>query len=163
MLRVERLAGLPDEKVLRLHAVARAAIDGVLDAHRLRALPVEWALAQLKAVRGVGEWTAQHILLCGASLADVLPTAEPRVLRACGVAYGLGRAATLDGLPPPAPPRRGVRCGCGRASRSSRTSRATRRGTAQPRGRAPAPSQRAAIRRTAKHSGTTLTLAHIGG
>lgn len=88
LLRVKAFPGVPAAKLGVLHGLARAALDGTLDAERLRALPVAFALAQLEQLRGVGPWTAAHLLLRGASLQDALPTQEPRVLRAFVAASG---------------------------------------------------------------------------
>jgi DNA-3-methyladenine glycosylase II len=91
LLELDAAPGVPDEKLRRLHGIAEAALDGRLDAARLRALPEEKALAELAALRGVGAWTAAHILYRGAGVADALPSGEPRVLRAVKEAYGLAR------------------------------------------------------------------------
>lgn len=96
VLCLDRFAGLAEEKLARLHAVARAALAGELDAATLRAMPEDEALARLQTIRGVGAWTSQHVLYRGAGVADAFPDAEPRVLRAIGEAYGLGRTATAD-------------------------------------------------------------------
>ena len=78
-----------DEKWERRRGVALAALDGKLDADRLRALEVDEAIEQLGQLRGVGGWTAGHILLRGCATADVPTMAEPRVRRAAAFAYGL--------------------------------------------------------------------------
>ncbi len=91
LLEVDEVAGLPDEKLTRMRGIAEAALAGRLDAARLRALPEETALAELAALRGVGAWTAAHILYRGAGVADALPAGEPRVLRAVKEAYGLAQ------------------------------------------------------------------------
>ena len=52
-------------KLGRLHDLARAALDGRLDTERLRSLPEEVALAELRDLPGVGPWTAQAILTRG--------------------------------------------------------------------------------------------------
>lgn len=91
LLELDGFAGIPDQKLVRMRGIAEAALDGRLDAARLRALPEEAALAELSALRGVGPWTAAHILYRGAGLADALPGGEPRVLRAVKEAYGLSR------------------------------------------------------------------------
>ena len=88
LLSRSRFDGLPDEKWARLQAVARAAEEGALNLAALRALPREFALAQLRTIRGVGEWTATHILVRGTGTLDELPVAEPRVLRAIELEYG---------------------------------------------------------------------------
>ncbi len=74
--------GLSTQKVERLHALGAAATDGLLDAVSLRALPPAEALARLKALPGIGDFSAQLILLRGAGEPDYLPTAEPRLGRA---------------------------------------------------------------------------------
>lgn len=87
LLRVKAFPGIPLAKLEVLHGLARAALDGRIDAERLRALPREQALEELQQLRGVGPWTASHLLLRGASLQDALPLAEPRVLRAFTLAF----------------------------------------------------------------------------
>jgi 3-methyladenine DNA glycosylase/8-oxoguanine DNA glycosylase len=87
--RLERVTGLPDEKLARLKGVARAALEGKLDAERLRAMTEGDALAELQSLRGVGPWTASHIFYRGAAPHDALPTAEPRVLHGLAHATGL--------------------------------------------------------------------------
>jgi DNA-3-methyladenine glycosylase II len=87
VLALRGIAGLPDEKVERLRGIARAAIEGRLDANRLRAMDEDDALTELQALRGVGPWTASHILHRGAALPDALPSAEPRVLHAFAEVY----------------------------------------------------------------------------
>jgi DNA-3-methyladenine glycosylase II len=87
--RIEGFAGLPDEKLARLKGVARAAAEGRLEADRLRAMKEDDALAELQTLRGVGPWTASHILFRGAAPADGLPSAEPRLLHGLAHAYGI--------------------------------------------------------------------------
>jgi DNA-3-methyladenine glycosylase II len=70
LLALDSVRGLPREKVVRLHGVARAAIDGALDRRRLRSLPVHAALAELTALHGVGPFSAQGILFRGAGVVD---------------------------------------------------------------------------------------------
>jgi DNA-3-methyladenine glycosylase II len=94
LLGAERSPFVAEEKWDRLRGVALAALDGKLDPNRLRALPVDDALAELGQLRGVGGWTAGHILLRGCGTADVPTLAEPRVRRAAAFAYGLPRDPT---------------------------------------------------------------------
>ncbi|MES1173897.1 MAG: hypothetical protein ABUL62_06170 [Myxococcales bacterium] len=86
---LERFPGLPEEKVVRLRGIARAALDGRLDAEHLRALGEERALAELQTLRGIGPWAASHIYFRGAAPRDGLPLAEPRLLHGLGLAYRL--------------------------------------------------------------------------
>ena len=73
LLEVEAVPGLSDEKVARLHGLAEAALDGRLDTERLRSLSADEALAELRALRGVGPFTAQGVLLRGCGVVDELP------------------------------------------------------------------------------------------
>lgn len=89
LLELGSVPGLPAEKLERLHAVARAAADGLLDAEHLASMPTDAAVAELSTVHGVGGWTASLILLRGLGPADELPLNEPRVRRAVALAYRL--------------------------------------------------------------------------
>jgi DNA-3-methyladenine glycosylase II len=89
LLALESVPGLSAEKLDRLRGVAKAALLGKLDAEYLRAMPTSDALAELQTLRGVGPWTAGHILTRGAAPHDVLPLTEPRVLHGLASAYGI--------------------------------------------------------------------------
>jgi DNA-3-methyladenine glycosylase II len=89
LLALDRFPGLPALKLERLQGVARAALAGKLDAERLRAMPVEAALAELQELPGVGPWTASHILFRGGALQDAVPLVEPRLLHGLGDAYAI--------------------------------------------------------------------------
>jgi len=64
---------------------------GDLEAARLRAMPTDEALAALKAIKGIGDFAAQLILLRGAGLPDALSTSEPRLAEAVAMAYELDK------------------------------------------------------------------------
>jgi DNA-3-methyladenine glycosylase II len=82
-------AGLAPVKVERLRGVAAAALDGLLDAERLRALgPVE-APAALRTIPGIGLFWSSGIYLRGCGIADEFSD-EPLALAALGEIYGLG-------------------------------------------------------------------------
>jgi len=89
LLALDRFPGLSPEKLRRCHGVAEAALAGRLEAQRLRGLDEGEALAELQSLRGIGAWSAEHILYRGAGLIDALPTAEPRVLHGLAHAYGI--------------------------------------------------------------------------
>jgi DNA-3-methyladenine glycosylase II len=88
LLDLTAVHGLPDEKLARLHGIAQAALDGVLDRARLRTLPVETALAELSALRGVGPFSSQGILFRGAGVVDEV-TDEPVSKQAVQRLYGM--------------------------------------------------------------------------
>lgn len=96
LLALKSFPSIPERKLASLHALARAAMDGELDAETLRALPVDEALARLERIHGVGPWTASHLLLRGASVQDALPLQEPRVLRAFAFVSGRKEADFAD-------------------------------------------------------------------
>jgi 3-methyladenine DNA glycosylase/8-oxoguanine DNA glycosylase len=88
LLAVTSFKGLSEEKMLRLHGIAHAALDGTLDIDRLRALSPEKAIESLMKLPGVGPWTASHIYYRGAAIVDAFPLGEPRVFHGIAAAYG---------------------------------------------------------------------------
>jgi DNA-3-methyladenine glycosylase II len=90
LLRVRDARGLTAEKIERLHAVARAALDGVLDAERLKALGYDNALRALQAIRGIGPFWSSGIYLRACGVTEPFPSDEPRSVRALADAHGLG-------------------------------------------------------------------------
>ncbi|MDG6106456.1 hypothetical protein Daura_27150 [Dactylosporangium aurantiacum] len=76
LLRLGAFPGVNDEKITRLHGVAEAALAGRLDRARLRGLPLPEALADVKRLRGVGDFFAVAIVMRGAGLVDSLPGDE---------------------------------------------------------------------------------------
>jgi DNA-3-methyladenine glycosylase II len=96
VLAAHELPALPAHKAANLRAVAEAAAAGRLDAGRLRALPADEALAELRQLPGIGDFYAQLILIRGAGTTDFLPTAESRLLRAVERAYGVKSPTQAD-------------------------------------------------------------------
>jgi DNA-3-methyladenine glycosylase II len=98
LLAVESFPGLPPEKIERLHGVARAALDGLLDPARLLTLGPERAAAEVQAIKGIGPFYSELIVIRATGFADVLPATEPKALALAGDLYGLGGPATADQL-----------------------------------------------------------------
>jgi DNA-3-methyladenine glycosylase II len=94
VLTLDRVPGLSEDKVARLHAVARAAAEGRLDVERLRGLGPDAARVELRTLPGIGPFYAALIVLRALGLPDVPVTEEPRALALMGELYGLGRPAT---------------------------------------------------------------------
>jgi DNA-3-methyladenine glycosylase II len=90
LLQVTELPGLPAARIPWLHGVARAALDGRLDAGRLAATDPDVAMADLRTLPGIGPFYAALIQIRSTGVTDVLPTNEPRVLSCAGELYGLG-------------------------------------------------------------------------
>jgi DNA-3-methyladenine glycosylase II len=94
---LETVEGLSLARVEWLRELARAAVDGLLDAEELRRLPIEEALRVLRDLPGIGAYSAELILVRGVGLPDLLPRAEPRLRRAIEVVYDLpGPPATRE-------------------------------------------------------------------
>ena len=73
---VLRGAGLSRPKVAHARALARAFLDGGLDADRLATLDDEAAIAAIAAVKGLGRWTAEVYLLFAMQRLDVFPAGD---------------------------------------------------------------------------------------
>jgi DNA-3-methyladenine glycosylase II len=86
---LEEFPGLYWRKVENLRALGEAAAVGLLDGARLRELPRDQALAELKRLPGIGDFSAELVLLRGAADPDHLPVHEPRLCRGAAIAYGL--------------------------------------------------------------------------
>jgi DNA-3-methyladenine glycosylase II len=93
---LDRVPGLTDVKVLRLRALADAALDGRLDAASLRGQPADAALAALRELPGIGPFSAELILIRGAGHPDVFPRHEARLLSAVAAEYQLEPAEGGD-------------------------------------------------------------------
>ena len=88
LLMLDSFPGVSTTKIERLHAVARAALDGKLERARLRAMPEDEALDELRTLPGIGEFFAQGILMRGAGLVDAI-TDNPETTRAVELLYAL--------------------------------------------------------------------------
>jgi DNA-3-methyladenine glycosylase II len=91
---LDSFPGLAGRKPEWLRSVAVEALDGQLDAARLRGLPRETALKELKKLPGIGDFSAGLILLRGAGDPDAIAYHEPRLALAVADAYGLPGPAT---------------------------------------------------------------------
>jgi DNA-3-methyladenine glycosylase II len=85
---------LPGRKAEFLHAVAEAALDGLLDGEHLRAMPTEEAIAQVQRVKGLGPFAAELVVVRGANAPDAVPLHERRLDDEVVARYG--RDATVE-------------------------------------------------------------------
>jgi DNA-3-methyladenine glycosylase II len=90
--------GFEPQRIERLRGIARAALDGKLDADRLGAMPPEAARAELETLPGIGPFYADLILVRATGLSDLLPRDEPRMLSYAGHFYRLRGPATAAQL-----------------------------------------------------------------
>jgi DNA-3-methyladenine glycosylase II len=91
LLGLRRFRGLNETKIERLHGIARAALDGVLDGDRLRSMAPDDALASLEQIAGIGPFSSSLILVRGAGAPDVFPRVERRLQDSMVTHYGLDK------------------------------------------------------------------------
>jgi DNA-3-methyladenine glycosylase II len=91
-----RGAGLSGRKVEYVRDLAAHVLAGELELERLDELPDEEAIAEIVAVRGLGQWTAEMFLLFHLERPDVLSGGDLGIRKAVQVEYG------LDEMPAPA-------------------------------------------------------------
>jgi DNA-3-methyladenine glycosylase II len=98
LLRIATFPSLEPQRIDRLHAVARAALDGLLDPARLLAMDPGEALVDLQRLPGIGPMYAGLILLRSTGATDILTLAEPHLPAYVAHFYGLPRPAGTDEL-----------------------------------------------------------------
>jgi DNA-3-methyladenine glycosylase II len=106
-------AGLSRAKVSFLRSLAEHAVSGDLELERLEQLPDEEVIAELVAVKGIGEWSAHMFLMFQLERPDVLAVGDLGIRRAVQRAYGLDdlpSAAELTELAEPWRPHRTAAC-----------------------------------------------------
>jgi DNA-3-methyladenine glycosylase II len=84
-----RAAGLSRAKVAYLRDLAQHVEEGSLELERLPELPDEEVAAQLTAIKGLGQWTADMFLMFHLGRPDILPVGDQGIRRAIQVEYGL--------------------------------------------------------------------------
>ena len=89
-------AGLSRAKVGFLRSLAEHVLEGSLELERLDTMADDEVIAELVAVKGLGEWTAQMFLMFQLERPDVLAAGDLGIRRAVERLYGLAQ------LPPPA-------------------------------------------------------------
>ena len=90
-----RIPMVSELKSDRMKAVAEAAESGLLDAADLRAMPVAEALARLRTLPGIGDFSAELVLLRGAAHPDGFPEAETRLHEEMRRVYPVSTKAEL--------------------------------------------------------------------
>lgn len=91
-----RGAGLSRAKAAAAHDLARRTLDGTVpDLEALQALEDDAVVERLTAVRGVGRWTVEMLLLFRLGRPDVYPVTD------LGIRKGVARLHALDALPTP--------------------------------------------------------------
>lgn len=105
--------GLSRAKVGFLRSLAEHVIAGELELERLDELSDEDVIAELVAVKGLGEWTSHMFLMFHLERADVLAVGDLGVRRAIERAYALDalpQAGEIESLAAPWRPYRTLAC-----------------------------------------------------
>ncbi len=105
--------GLSRAKVGFLRSLAEHVLSGELELARLDSLEDEQVIAELVAVKGLGEWTAHMFLMFHLERPDVLAVGDLGIRRAIERAYGLDElplAAEVQRIGEPWRPHRTLAC-----------------------------------------------------
>lgn len=86
-----RALGLSRQKAGYLHNIARAARVGDLDPDALDALGDADLIARLTAIKGVGRWTVEMIMMFGMQRPDVFSVGDLGLKQAVVAIYGLAQ------------------------------------------------------------------------
>lgn len=89
-----RAVGLSRQKAGYVRNVATAAAEGVLDEAALAALPDDEVVERLTAIKGVGRWTVEMILIFGMRRPDVFSPGDLGIQQAMARMYGLEESGT---------------------------------------------------------------------
>jgi DNA-3-methyladenine glycosylase II len=98
LLAIDSFPGLEPQRIERLHGVARAALDGLLEPKPLLEMAPDAALAHLQKLPGIGPMYATLILLRATGATDILTLGEPRLASYVSHYYGLAHPATPEEL-----------------------------------------------------------------
>lgn len=90
-----RAAGLSGRKTEYVRDLASHVLSGELELDRLDRLSDEEVIAEIVAVRGLGQWTAEMFLLFHLERPDVLSGGDLGIRKAVQIEYGLAK------MPPP--------------------------------------------------------------
>jgi DNA-3-methyladenine glycosylase II len=97
-------AGLSRAKVGFLRSLAEHVLSGELELERLGDLDDDQVIAELTAVKGIGQWSADMFLMFHLERPDVLPVGDLGIRRALERAYdlpGLPEAAEMERIAQP--------------------------------------------------------------
>jgi len=89
-------AGLSRAKASYLRSLAERVVSGELELERLDDMPDDEVAAELVAVKGLGQWTADMFLMFHLQRPDVLPVGD------LGIRRAVERAYELPAMPNPA-------------------------------------------------------------
>lgn len=84
------------QKIEYMQRVACQVAEGSLNFEALRAMAPQQAFENLIAIKGIGRWTAEYLLVRALGMRDFIPAADIGLRNAIGHAYGMNRNATEE-------------------------------------------------------------------
>jgi DNA-3-methyladenine glycosylase II len=87
---------LSHAKVKYLRSLAEHVLDGSLELDRMESLSDEEVIAELTAIKGLGEWTAHMFLMFHLGRPDVLPVGDLGIRRAIERVYGFDELPSVE-------------------------------------------------------------------
>jgi DNA-3-methyladenine glycosylase II len=84
-----RGVGLSRQKVSYVRNLSQRVLNGSLKTDAFAAMSDEEVVAQLTQIKGIGQWTADMILIFRLARPDVLPVGDLGIVKAVQKAYGL--------------------------------------------------------------------------
>jgi DNA-3-methyladenine glycosylase II len=84
------------QKVEYIRGIAAAVLSGQIDFELLRTAAPQEALNALTAIKGIGRWTAEYVLIRALGFRDAIPAADVGLRKSIGKAYGMDRTATEE-------------------------------------------------------------------
>jgi DNA-3-methyladenine glycosylase II len=106
-------AGLSNAKVRYLRSLAEHVVDGSLELDALDQLSDDEVIAELTAVKGIGEWSSHMFLMFHLGRPDVLAVGDLGIRKAMLLAYGLPvmpKSAEMERIAEPWRPHRTLAC-----------------------------------------------------
>jgi DNA-3-methyladenine glycosylase II len=89
-----RACGLSVQKVAYVRDLARRFIDGTVDEKKFAKMTSDEIIEHLVAVKGVGVWTAQMLLIFNQHRLDILPWGDLAIRKGFQKVYGLKKEPT---------------------------------------------------------------------
>lgn len=89
-----RAAGLSMQKIEYVRDLARKCLDGTIEPKRFPKMSSAEIIEHLTAVKGVGEWTAQMVLIFTLHRLDILPTGDLGIKKGFQSVYKLRKLPT---------------------------------------------------------------------
>ena len=93
-----RSVGLSTQKARYVRDLTERVTSGALDLARVKHLEDEEVITQLVAVKGIGRWTAEMMLIFSLGRPDVLPVDDLGFVESVRVSYGLDTRPTRKEL-----------------------------------------------------------------